>query len=45
MEIQEIAIQFKALKQKSKDTFTQNLLSLFNQIESAVILEGPYRLV
>lgn len=45
MEIQEIAIRFRALKQKSKNTFIQNLFSLFNQIESAVILEGPYRLV
>lgn len=45
MEIKEIAIRFKALKQKSKNTFIQNLSSLLNQIESAVILEGPYRLV
>ncbi|EPK5159241.1 hypothetical protein I8I59_004654 [Enterobacter cloacae] len=45
MEIKEIAIHFKALKQKSKNTFIQNLSFLFNQIESAVILEGPYRLV
>ncbi|MCZ3384921.1 hypothetical protein O3S68_21815 [Kosakonia sp. SOY2] len=45
MEIEEISIRFKALKQKSKNTFFQNLLSLFNQIESALILEGPYRLV
>ncbi|KTQ46863.1 hypothetical protein NS31R_20605 [Enterobacter cancerogenus] len=45
MEIKEIAIRFKALKQKSKNTFIQNLSFLFNQIKSAVILEGPYRLV
>lgn len=45
MELEEIAIRFKALKQKSKNAFIQNILSLFNQIESAVILEGPYRLV
>jgi len=45
MEVEEIAVRFKALKQKSKNTFIQNILSLFNQIESAVILEGPYRLV
>lgn len=45
MEIEKIAIRFKALKKKSKNTFIQNLFSLLNQIESAVILEGPYRLV
>lgn len=45
MEIQEIALRFKALKKKSKNTFIQNLSNLFTQIESAVILDGPYRLV
>lgn len=45
METEEISTRFKSLKQKTKITFTQNLFSLLNQIESAVILEGPYRLV
>lgn len=45
MEIEEISNRFKALKKKSKDAFFQNLSSLLNQIESAVILEGPYRLI
>ncbi|ENF6257880.1 hypothetical protein ABRW01_002822 [Escherichia coli] len=45
MKIEEILIRFKALKPKSKITFTKNLISLLDQIESALILEGPYRLV
>ncbi|HHZ4533972.1 hypothetical protein KX490_18565 [Escherichia coli] len=45
MKIEEISIRFKALKPKSKITFTKNLISLLDQIESALILEGPYRLV
>ncbi|CAK0693069.1 TPA: hypothetical protein IGA17_004827 [Escherichia coli] len=45
MKIEEISIRFKTLKQKSKITFIQNLTSLLNQVESALFLEGPYRLV
>lgn len=45
MKIEEISIQFKAPNPKSKITFTKNLISLLDQIESALILEGPYRLV
>ncbi|MGU2329654.1 hypothetical protein ACTVWX_08415 [Pseudomonas aeruginosa] len=45
MDLQEIIKQGKMLKPKSQKNMGKNLLHLIDQIESSVILEGPYRLV
>lgn len=44
MDLQEIVKQSKLLKPKSQQKMDENLLHLLDQIESSVILEGPYRL-
>lgn len=45
MDLQEIVRQGKQLKPKNQKKMGENLLHLIDQIESSVILEGPYRLV
>lgn len=45
MDLQEIIKQSKLLKPKSHQKMVENLFHLIDQIESSVILEGPYRLV
>lgn len=45
MDLQEIIKQSKLLKPKSRQKMGENLFNLLDQVESAVILEGPYRLV
>lgn len=45
MDLHEIIKQSKLLKPKSQQKMGENLFHLIDQIESSVILEGPYRLV
>lgn len=45
MDLQEIIKQSKLLAPKSRQKMGENLFHLIDQIESSVILEGPYRLV
>ncbi|CRM45613.1 hypothetical protein [Pseudomonas sp. 24 E 13] len=45
MNIDEIIKHAENLKPKSRNRFLENFLTLINQIESSVMLRGPYRLV
>lgn len=45
MNLQEIIKHSKLLKAKSQQKMGENLFHLLDQVESSVILEGPYRLV
>lgn len=45
MNLQEIITQIRLLKPKSQRKVSENLFYLAEQLESSVILEGPYRLV